>query len=410
MATKQIRHSRHITKKEDVEYFLKLKEKDITTSFIMETFGEFDNKSRFNPYDTIDIPPNSYHGNKNTFTTTLGLWIFNIYFIDQDLFHVFGYIQKPVNKKLFGVMNSQMTYALMEDRITLEQHKKYLMKGQKFMPYVSVLSPSQTMMMLTCTKFIEKKKKELYNKYKDEIEKGNEIIAEQMEKELLDYARELLKDDPSMDSFDSGARGSFGNNFKNMYVMKAAVRNPDPDAEKKYDIVMSNFMQGISREDYAVMAKSLAAGPMKRGVKTAIGGYMEKQLLNAFQHVVVDEAGTDCKTKRYLEVDFSKHNIKDYIYSYIIQGENLIEITSENMSKYDGKKVKIRFSSLCEHKNGICHKCAGNLFNRLINKPGKKNIGMAIPILGSTLKNLSMKSFHDSSIITTEMEPLKAFL
>lgn len=406
MATKQVRHSKHITNKEDIEFLLSIKEKDITTSFIMETFGEFDGKNRFNPYDTIDIPPNSYHGNKNTFTTTVGLWVFNIYFIDQDLFDVFGYIQKPINKKLFGAMNSQMTYALMEDRITLDQHKRYLMKGQKFMPYVSILSPSQTMMMLTCTKFIEKKKKELYNKYKDEIEKGNEIIAEQMGNELLDYAREILKDDPSLDSFDSGARGSFGNNFKNMYVMKAAVRNPDPNAEKKYDIVMSNFMQGISKEDYAVMAKSLAAGPMKRGVKTATGGYIEKQLLNAFQHVTVDKEGTDCKTTRYLEVDFSKHSIKDYMYSYVVEGQNLVEITSQNIDKYNGKKVLIRFSSLCEHKNGICHKCAGNLFNRL----GIKNIGMAIPILGSTLKNLSMKSFHDSSVVTTEMDPMSAFL
>ena len=40
--------------------FYNIKEEDITTSFIMETFGEFDGIARFNPYDIITIPPKSY--------------------------------------------------------------------------------------------------------------------------------------------------------------------------------------------------------------------------------------------------------------------------------------------------------------------------------------------------------------
>ena len=31
-----------------------------------------------------------------------------------------------------------------------------------------------------------------------------------LDKELLDYAKELLKDDPSADMFNSGARSSWG--------------------------------------------------------------------------------------------------------------------------------------------------------------------------------------------------------
>lgn len=406
MATKQIRHSKHITNKEDIEYLLSIKEEDITTSFIMENFAEFGGKSKFNPYDTIDIPPNSYHNNKNTFTTTVGLWVFNKYFIERDLFHLFKYINKTLNKKTLGAMNSQLSYALIEDKITLDQLKRYLMKTQKVMPYVSVLSPSQTMMMLTCTKAIAKKKEELYKKYKEEIDKGNEIVSEQMEKELLTYAKELLKDDPSLDSFDSGARGSFGNNFKNMYVLKGAVRDPDPNADQQYKIIMSNYMQGISREDYATTARSLSAGPYARGRKTATGGYMEKQMLNAFQHVVIGKQGSDCKTKRYVEVDFSQQNIKDYMYSYIVEGSSLVELTSDLIPKYNNKKVKLRFASMCESKGYICNKCAGNLYTRL----GISNVGMATPIAASTLKNLSMKSFHDSSVVTIEMDPLKAFL
>ena len=81
--TKRI--SKHIINKEDVEFLLNVKEEDVTLSFIMEQFGEFNGKSRFRPYDTITIPK-GYYGNdkkknKNEFRTTVGRWIYNKYFI-----------------------------------------------------------------------------------------------------------------------------------------------------------------------------------------------------------------------------------------------------------------------------------------------------------------------------------------
>jgi hypothetical protein len=164
-------------------------------------------------------------------------------------------------------------------------------------------------------------------------------------------------------------------------------------------------MNGISKDEYTLFSNSLAAGPYARGKKTEVGGYWEKQFLNAFQHLTLDKEGSDCKTDRYIEVDFSIHNVGDYMYCYVIQGSQLIEITSKNMDSFKGKKVKMRFSSMCESKTGFCNKCAGNLLYRL----GIKNVGMVLPIIPSTLKNLSMKSFHDSSVKTTEMDVMKAF-
>ena len=56
------RVSRMITKKEDVEYLLSIKEKDITTSFIMENFADFGEGPRFYPYDLIEVPVGAYGG------------------------------------------------------------------------------------------------------------------------------------------------------------------------------------------------------------------------------------------------------------------------------------------------------------------------------------------------------------
>lgn len=405
----EIRKAKHITNIEDINYFLSITEDDITMSFMMENFGEFDGKVKFNPYDLITIPPNSYgpdnKKNKNSFTTTIGIWVFNKYFIEKDLFDIFGYINTSITGKKYKEMNQTLSYALIEDKITIEQLKRFIMKSQAFMPYVSILSPNHTLKMLTITKDINKKKKELLKKYKDDLDKGNEVAAAKMENELLDYSKELLKDDPSLDMYDSGARGSFGNNFKNMFIMKGAIKDPNPLSDKKFNIATSNYMDGISKEEYQTFANSLSEGPYFRAKKTELGGYWEKLFLSAYQHVVLDPEGSDCKTTRYIEYDVTKDNINDIMYCYIIEGSRLVELTSENKDNYIGKRVKLRFSSMCESKTGICNKCAGNLFYKL----KIKNIGTAIPQVASKLKVTSMKSFHDSTVKISEMDPMKAF-
>lgn len=403
------RKAKRITSPKDIEYLVNIKEKDITTSFIMDTFGEFETGQRFRPYDIIEIPANSYgpegKKNKKPFITTVGIWIFNKYFIEEDLFDIFKYINKTIDKKMYGKLNNDLSVAVLEDILPLESMKRFNMKTQKCMPYISILSPNYTDKMLTCTEVINKKKKELYSKYEEQIKKGDEIAATKMEKELLDFALEYMGDDPSMDMFISGARGSIGNNFKNMFVMKGVIKDPDPNAKQRYNVMMSNYIDGVSPDEYALLANSLAAGPYARAKKTENGGYREKLFLRAFQHLTLDPPGSDCGTKRYIEVVLTESNINEWMYSYIIEGSKLIELTSQNKSKYIGKKVKVRFSALCESKTGICNKCMGNLYYRL----NKTNVGTSLTQIPSVQKNISMKSFHDSTQSLYDMDLEKIF-
>lgn len=392
-----IRKSKTITKKDDIEFLIHLTADDITTSMIMELFGDYGIGPRFNTYDIITIPPDSYgpvgRRNKNAFTTTVGCFIFNKYFIEEDLFDHFKYINKTIDNKVFNDINTKLSYALLEDRIDIPTLKKYLMKTQKTMPYISIIAPNYTDKMLTCTDVINKKKKELYEKYKEGIDAGNEVIAEKMEKELLKFATDYMDGDPSMDMFISGARGNIGNNFKNMFVMKGVTKDPDPNAEKRYNVALSNYIDGIDPKEYVLFANSLAEGPYARSKKTQTGGYLEKLFLAAYQHLVLDEAGSDCGTKKYITVYLDKSNISMWMYCYIIDRGRLVELTSQNVDKYINTTVKMRYSSLCESKTGICNKCMGNLFYR----QGIINVGVSTTTIPSTLKNISMKSFHDSN-------------
>lgn len=394
-----------ITDKEFLDKLFNMTEHDmLKLSNFTEMFGSYNGKVKYHTYDMITVPPGVYgpegKKNKNTFVTTIGKFWFNRVFIEGDLFNTFnGWVEDPVNDDMYGDLSKAISYDLMEDKIPLQALKDFLIKSQKFQPYANFLACGFSEKMLTISSKINAKKQELIKKNKAAIDAGDEKVVADIEKELLDYAKTLLEDDPSMNMYGSGARGSFGNNFKNIFVMKGASKNPDPT--KGYDIITSNYIDGVSREDYVKVAKSLTEGPYARGKKTAKGGYYEKLFLRAYQHLVLLPEGTDCGTKRYIEVELTKKNSSMFMYNYVIEGSKLIELTKDEMNKRIGKTVKMRFSSMCEAPEGhFCHKCAGNAFYRL----GIMNVGTATPQLMSRIKNISMKSFHNSQIKLHEID------
>ena len=398
------RKAKTITDKAELDYIFSLSSHDCQkTSVFMDFFGEFDGKRKYNTYDVINVPPNTYMKNKNTFVTTIGSYIFNKAIIEgADLFNELGYINYTINKKALKGIYSKLSFAVLEDRITTDQFKKFLDLCQKFMPYSTIICPTTSESMLVISKTIEPKKKELLKKYEKEIAAGDAYTVNKIEKELLDYAMEKLGDDPALDAMKSGAGADLGNNFKNMYVIKGAQKDPDPT--KGYNIITSCYEEGISKEDYTKMANSLAAGPYARARNTQKGGYTEKLFLSAFQHVQLDEKGSDCKTKKTITITLDGDTMPLYMYSYIVEGSKLVRLDSTTMDKYKGKTVKMRFSSLCEHEK-ICNKCAGDLYYLL----GVTNIGTATPQVGSCVKNISMKAFHDSTDKYVAMDPMKAF-
>lgn len=403
------RVSTKITDSELKRYILGIKESDITSSFIYDLFGEFNGVSKCNPYDLIEIPVGLYgpegKKNKNKFLTTVGIWIFNKWFIEQDLFDLFGYINKIIDGDQLEDMNQILSYALMEDRISVQVLKKYLMKTQLAMQFVTVLAPNYSEELLTISVKIDKKKDALIKKYKKELDEGNTVIAKQIEDELIAYAKDLLKDDPALDSFVSGARSNINNNFKNMFIWKGATRDPNPDSKQEFRIATSNYMEGIKREEYSLYANSGIEGAYSRGKKTEHGGYLENLTTMAYQDLILDEPGTDCKTNRHIEVVLTKKNINRYIYNNIIESSGkLVELNSTNMDKYIDKKVKMRMAYLCPHEKP-CNACAGNFYYKI----GVRNVGLTLMQVFSIYKNKSMKAFHDSTVQLVEIDTMKAF-
>lgn len=403
MSTNMKRKSKTITDQNDIKYLIELDEETCCrTSFMMEMFGKFGGKSRFNPYDIVKIPENSYgpsnNRNKESFVTTVGLWVFNKAFIEKELTKVIYYINEPVTKGVFKKINKKLSYAVLEEKIPLDYLKHFILKSQKFQPYCNILCPSVSEKMITISKTIEPIKKELFKKYEKEIEKNDPVIIQKIEKELLERCKEELKDDPAMDIINSEAKISFGNNFKNMFVMRGAVKEVDT-REKEFSVIKSNFTDGIAPEEYADFCNSLTGGPYARAKKTEVGGAQEKMFVRALAHLYILPKGSDCGTTRTIKVRLTKDNIGGWMYSFISEKGKLIELTSDNMEQYIGKEVNFRFSGLCESKKGICEKCAGAMFNRI----GISEVGITTYQIPSIIKNKSMKLFHDSTVKVHDM-------
>lgn len=383
-----------------VNQLLKLTQHDVTYSLIMNLFGSFDGKSFCNPYDTFEVPVGGFwytdlsakeHRNTEPFITTIGIWIFNIFFLQGFGFSWLfdGYINENIDDGKFGKINQKLVYALAEDKITTEVYTKFLNYTQFFMPFETILAPNHTEAVLKFSKTVAKKKAELIKANKEALDKGDLVTINKIEKELIDFAKETLKNDPGLDVYLSGAGGSIPNNFKNIYLIKGAVKNPDPNAKQQFNIMESNLFDGVSADEYSLLANTLAAGPYSRAKKTEVGGYWEKLFGAALQNIQLDGEGTDCGTKKYLTVTLTEKNINSYMYNYIIKDNgDLEELTSDNMSKYLGKTVKMRFSIFCKSKTGICNKCAGNLFVRR----NAKNIGLSCIQMPSIVKVRMLKA------------------
>lgn len=404
MASKRI--SKHIQKPSDVEEILALThEKACEKSLIMDWFADYGDDPRFNTYDTIDIPKGYYGSskkNKNEFTTTIGLWVFNKSFI-EPFSNILGYINETITDGVYSDINRKLSYALLEEKITVDELKDFITQSQILMGCASAICPSHTMDMLLFTTKAEKKKKELEKQYKEGLDAGDLNAVKAIENELIAFAKEELKDSESVDMYNSGARGSWGNNFKNMYLVKGSIRKTDGT----YDYVSSSYIEGLDPKDFAKTNDSAVGGPYSRSQKTRYGGYNEKLFTRATQHIRVIPH-TDCGTKRTIKVELTKKNIRNWMYSYYVKNNGEVEeITSDNMDKLIGKTVNMRFSSLCERSKdgGICECCGSTLFRRA----GIENSGLVSMVMMSSVKNASMKQFHNSTLELTTINPNEVF-
>jgi hypothetical protein len=206
------------------------------------------NSARFNTYDTFTLEANEYF-NKSKVETTVGLFIYNKFIIEPKLRSVVPYVNVPIDSSQLKKIETYISKALLTDRIKQPDYVEYLDRTQWLsMKLHSVLSGSFTLNTLKPNSKVIAQRDKLFKDNKEALDKNDVTVGVKIEKELLELAKETLKDDPGLDLYKSGARGTFGNNFKNISIMRGPVFDP---TNNRFDMVKSNFIEGMRKEEIA---------------------------------------------------------------------------------------------------------------------------------------------------------------
>jgi len=379
---------------------LSLEEKDITMSLLKDYFAVRmgQDKPRFNTFDTLFLPTGKLF-NEERILTTVGRYLFNAYVIPKKYLKKFGYQNIVFDADSTGGMESNLSYMLLQDEITSKEYAQYLDRGEWMtMGTAYFLSLTMDYDINVPIPEVIKLRDELFEKYKDDIKKGDPNVADLIEKQLLDLAKKILREKGSeaFDFFESG-EFNFKNNYKKTSVFAGALENP---YTKKLEILKSNYIDGISKDEFHHFANLTIVGGYSRNVETQKGGYETKKINNAVQGIVLDDAGTDCGTKQFLNVTIPPKMKDMFLHRYILDGGKLTLLDENNIGQFTGKEVSMRSPMLCKSEDKICSKCAGELFYKL----GMKNAGLLSTTMSGNLMNMSMKKFHNTSVVFSKMD------
>lgn len=272
---------------EVTELFL-LTPEDVTLDLLEDYFAYKKNRgARFNTNDYFNLPKDKFYNNE-TIRTTVGKYIFNLLVLSPNIIKSIGYQNIPMNKKGIGSIDEKVSNLLLEDKLKSGSidFTDYLDKMQWLgFACAKFLNSSLTYSMLVPPQEVEDRKVELIEKYKDAIANSDLVTVNKMEKELIDLSKDLLKDTPDYQIYDSGARGSFGNNFKNSSIMRGAIKNLSDPTDIK--ISTASLNDGIPPGELHLYADLLTQASHSRAVGTREGG------------LILLTLGSPCKTKLF---------------------------------------------------------------------------------------------------------------
>ena len=383
---------------------LKIEREDIGIQLFNYLFANRDEGPRYTRTSGMTVPAGAYYGNKQAFRCGMGNYLLNKAIINENNYKVVGFINKRITGDVFADLESKLAKALLTDKITTKDMIDYLDNVQIFgFGANSIAAPTLTERSMFALPEVKKRKEELSKKYAKEIAEGNPFVISKMEKELLDLAKKLLKGDPGMEWYDSGAKPSFGNNYKNMNVMRGAALNPDG---KTYSVSTTNFQEGIQKEDTELFANAMVEAAYSVGKGTQVGGYMTKQVNAALQTVVCDpDRKSDCGTKQTIRTKITKFNKNMYLYRYIKKDGKKMMLTDDIIDSYVDKEVDMYDICMCTGDK-ICNKCTGDFYYML----GILNIGSTASRLTSTILNKALKKKHDNTVKIFEVGNIEDFI
>ncbi|MCB0655874.1 MAG: DNA-directed RNA polymerase subunit beta', partial [Saprospiraceae bacterium] len=215
----------------------------------------------------------------------------------------------------------------------------------------------------------------------------------------------------------SGARGS-KQQIKQLCGLRGLMAKPrksgDTGAAIIENPILSNFLEGLSVQEYFISTHGARKGLADTALKTADAGYLTRRLVDVAQDVIIHEE--DCNTLRGIETSalkdnekiieslasriqgrYSLHNIYNPVTDEIILegGEYISPKKAEEIEDAGIEIVTIRSVLTCESIKGVCNKCYGkNLATGRIAEKGDAVGIIAAQSIGEPGTQLTLRTFH----------------
>jgi DNA-directed RNA polymerase subunit beta' len=259
---------------------------------------------------------------------------------------------------------------------------------------------------------------ERYNQTIDKWTYADNKITESLMKELSQHNQGF---NSVFMMLDSGARGS-KNQIKQLCGLRGLMAKPRKSGDTGRAVIenpiLSNFLDGLSVQEYFISTHGARKGLADTALKTADAGYLTRRLVDVAQDVVVME--NDCETLRGIETAalkdnekiieslasriqgrFSLYDIVNPITDEVIvgAGEYISETIAERVEEIGIERVTIRSVLTCESKRGTCAKCYGkNLATGRIAEMGDAVGIISAQSIGEPGTQLTLRTFHVGGI------------
>lgn len=265
---------------------------------------------------------------------------------------------------------------------------------------------------------------ERYNQIIDKWTFADNKITETLLKELAEH-KDGFNSVYMM--LDSGARGS-KQQIKQLCGLRGLMAKPRKSGDTGGAIienpVLSNFVNGLSVQDYFISTHGARKGLADTALKTADAGYLTRRLVDVAQDVVIMEE--DCDTLRGIEVTAAIENDKVIVpLSERIVGRFSLEevkhpesqeailepneyITPAKGSLIESlgiEAITIRSVLTCDTIRGVCRKCYGkNLATGRITEEGDAVGIIAAQSIGEPGTQLTLRTFHVGGIASVSKQ------
>jgi hypothetical protein len=362
----------------------------------------------------------------------LGRIIVNLFFYDIDtekdldelleikhtnVLKLVNFLDAPFNKKTLGKSNSQIadlfTLSFLDSTMVAMINAVYINRSS-WLGYImtTFVSPTLDIKTMRPSKKIVDYKNKVFKENKKIFDDNDSFKFAEIEKDILKFASKELDDENAQGKlfYDSGFKGDFSNNYKNSSLFRGlAARSDDP---LDLNIVKSNLLDGVTKEDLATVMDVAVVGSLGRAIDTRMGGYKTKIFNSAFPSMVIGQRTSNCKSPITIPVTLTADNLSDYRFRFFVEkgklylmeefmqgfsdAENIQAIKAKlphrdieivDSKTLIGKTVQMRTPVYCQSKK-MCNTCVGDMFYRL----HVVNIGLLANLISGQLMNYSMKS------------------